>query len=220
MANITTILEETNKLLRAVEATSDTLSEKSITLFTELDDKISEAKLAIEDIINSNDLKNDVEELKTLIHDYIHRNDIEFMLIKNGKRIRYKSDTVDKKALDAGFDLFCPHNREEYELARLYLLSLGEAKSMGPLGVYKPTNRGNSVYKPFNSEGMGKDGWTVRDGWPTWWGSDLTNVSEPNGDYIANAYLGISYNNDGYIRWYNDANNVYSYTTYLCVKRK
>jgi len=220
MADITIILEETNRLLRAIESTNDTLSEKSTTLFKELEDKISEAKENIDSLISSNDLKADVDMLKKTLHDYIHRNDIEFMLIKNGKRIRYKDDVVDKKAIDEGFDLFCPHNREEFELARLYLLSLGETKSMGPLGIYKPTNRGNSKYKPLNSEGMGKDGWTVRDGWPTWWGSDRTNVSEPNGDYIANAYLGISYDNDGYIRWYNDANSVYSYTTYLCVKRK
>ena len=153
---------------------------------------------------------------------------IEFMLIKNGKQINFANDPIDDKALSKGFELFCPHNREEYEMARRYLLALGEPKSMGPLGIYyDDPNIPSSCctgcwhsYHALNSDDMGKLGWKVQDGSPTWWASDRTNVSEPNGDYTARAYLNITYDNNGYITWYNDAHSSYKYTTYLCVRRK
>ena len=145
-------------------------------------------------------------------------NKSKFYLVKNGKSIQNSKDQIDDKAIQNGYELFCPHSKAEYEEARKYLVSLGEAKSMGPLGVYA-TKAIHSQHHPLNSEHMGKDGWKVKDGSSTWWASDRTNVNEPNGDYSPYAYLNMEYDNNGYIKWYNDANNRYSYKTYLCVDR-
>ena len=155
-------------------------------------------------------------------------NIVDFYLVENGKALRYASDEIDSDLVAKGYELFCPHNHEEYEMAREFLLKLNKPKAMGPLGIYYPHN--SPSYPrwishswcsgiPLNSANMGKMGWKIKDGNRNWWASDLTNVTEPNGDYAANAYLGITYDNNGYIKWYNDANANYVYKTYLCVKR-
>ena len=145
---------------------------------------------------------------------------LEFMLIENGKKIRYANDPIDPRASSKGFELFCPHSKDEYEMARKYLISIGKPKAMGPLGIYKPSDGASSENKPLNSAFMGLDGWRVQDGSVTWWASDRTDVTEPNGDYTAYAYLGIQYDDNGYVTWWNDCNSNYVYSTYLCVRRK
>ncbi len=155
---------------------------------------------------------------------------LEFKLIKNGSSLRYVTDEIDPSLTEDGYELFCPHSKEEYEKARKYLLGIGEPSSMGPLGIYYSEDGPGGAYSwcsecwhsriPLSSNGLGSKGWKVKDGSLTWWASDRTNVTEPNGDYKANAYLGIWYDDEGYVRWWNDANDAYSYTTYLCVKRK
>jgi hypothetical protein len=153
---------------------------------------------------------------------------MDFKLIENGARIRYSFDPIDGEASQNGYILFCPHNKEEYELARKYLLSLGKPKAMGPLGIYYDGINipGRWCHKcwfsniPLNSNGLGRHGWKVVDGSPVWWASDRTDVTEPNGDYTRYAFLGIQYDNNGFVKWYNDAHSSYSYTTYLTVKRR
>ena len=155
-----------------------------------------------------------------------------FLLIENGKKLRYSTDEIEEKYKDEGYELFCPHSKEEYEQARQYLLSIGKPKSMGPLGIYYPHNgpgccRWDMRNYALNSDGLGKKGWKVKDGSPTWWAADTTRdpqfdrkpMGEPNGDYTANAYLGITYDNNGYVKHYNDGWNGYSYKTYLLIKR-
>jgi len=145
---------------------------------------------------------------------------LEFMLVKNGAIIRYSTDPIDTNASSLGYELFCPHSKEEYEAAKKYLLTINEPRSMGPLGIHKKTSRGdNCSYIPLNSDNMGNHGWVVQDGSETWWASDKTTIREPNGDYYANAYMAIWYDTAGDVYYYNDANNRYAYTTYLCVKR-
>ena len=98
---------------------------------------------------------------------------------------------------------------------------------MGPLGIYydgddipgRWCNRCWHSYHALNSNDMGRLGWKVKDGSPDWWASDRTNVSEPNGDYVKYAYLGISYDNEGNVSWWNDANAEYHYNEYVVVKR-
>lgn len=158
---------------------------------------------------------------------------LEFMLIENGSGIRFSYDPIDNRASLQGFELFCPHSKEEYEKARQYLLSIGKPKAMGPLGIYYPSNGpgccGWSMKNyALNSDGLGAHGWKVVDGSPTWWAAYTTTdstfgrkpMNEPNGDYRAYAYLGIFYNDNGYIEQYNDNGANYLYTTYLCVRRK
>jgi len=143
----------------------------------------------------------------------------EFKLVENGNTLRYYTDEISQDLLDDGWELFCPRSKDEFDKAKDYLNSIGKPGLMGPLGIYN-TRAVNSSYKPLNSDKMGKDGWRVKDGSPCWWASDLTNVSEPNGDYTAGAYLRIDYDEYGNVKWYNDGNSSYSYVNYLVVKRK
>jgi len=172
-----------------------------------------------------------LDELTDYIKEKVNEKDsniIDFKLIENGTPIRYSTDDIDTAASDLGYELFCPHNREEYEEARQYLISIGKPTSMGPLGIYYDgvlprggwSVRGWMSNIPLNSNNLGTKGWKVKDGSLTWWASDLTTVTEPNGDYTKNAYLGITYDANGYVKWYNDANDRYVYRTYLCVKRR
>ena len=163
-----------------------------------------------------------LEELKQ--HILPTSNIIDFKLVINGSKIRF---SYDQPTLEDGYMLFCPHNRYEYDLARRYLLALGKPTYMGPLGIYydgddipgRCCTRCWHSNIPLNSDGMGRLGWKVVDGSPTWWASDRTDVTEPNGDYTKYAYLGITYDNNGYVRWYNDAGSRYAYGNYLTVKR-
>jgi len=153
---------------------------------------------------------------------------LEFMLIENGKKINFANDPIDKRASSQGFELFCPHSKEEYEKARQYLLSIGKPTAMGPLGIYYPYNGQDFSNYALNSNELGSKGWKVQDGSLTWWAADTTSdstfdrkpMAEPNGNYTAKAYLGITYDDNGYIKHYDDDNSSYSYTTYLCVRRK
>lgn len=146
---------------------------------------------------------------------------IEFTLCEKGKMINYANDAIEYNFKKDGYELFCPHSKQEYELAKQYLLSIGKPESMGPLGIYSPVDDGTQVASkyPLNSEFMGKLKWKVQDGSQQWWASDLTTVTEPNGDYTKNAYLNIEYNDQGDVIHYNDGHASYKYTDYLCVKR-
>jgi len=163
-------------------------------------------------------IKKITEEL-TIVANTCEKDKISFMLIDDGEEIVKITDTVDIAALSAGYNLFCPHSREEYEKARLFLVGIGRPKSFGPLGIYKPTKKADSKYRQLNSVEMGADGWRVADGSLTWWGSDRTDIDEPKGSYTANSYLGIYYDDDGHVLSYTRANRTYKYTTYLCCKR-
>ena len=182
--------------------------------------------LTVKEAINAQLLQNmNLDQLKKYI---LPNTDIvDFMLIENGTKITFSYDPIDNRATDAGYQLFCPHSREEYELARKYLLALGKNGKMGPLGIFYDGDDipGNwcsgcwHAYHALNSDDMGKLGWKVVDGSPVWWASDRRDISEPNGDYTKYAFLGIWYDDNGYIKHYNDAHSSYSYTTYLTVKR-
>jgi len=144
---------------------------------------------------------------------------LAFKLVENGKTINYAWDTIDENLIKEGWELFCPHSKDEFEQAKSYLKSLGKIGKMGPLGIYNSQPTKNTINIPLNSDGMGKYGWKIQDGCPTWWASDLTNVTEPNGDYTPYAYLSIQYDENGDIKWYNDNDANYKYSDYLLVKR-
>ena len=227
MADIYTTLSDLNTRMAEMLTKYNNLSTDIDTI---VDNKVAE-KLATVNVASSNDsTKLDGKSLKEVKRDVLPEGTIEeFYLVVNGKKLRYNTDEIDQILIDDGFELFCPHSSDEYELARRYLVSINNPKSMGPLGIYYPadgpgsptiwTSNGWFSGIPLNSDGLGKKGWLVKDGSKLWWASDLTTVTEPNGDYAANAYLGITYSDDGHIQWYNDAGNRYSYVTYLCVKR-
>jgi len=149
-------------------------------------------------------------------------NEKDYALIIGGPKISSIRDEIPIEYILAGYTLFSPHSKEEYEEARDWLVSIGHPKKMGPLGIYKPTSGGSYScrYKALRSDSLGADcGWKVQDGSDTWWASDLTNVSEPNGDYTGGCYLRIDYDDDGNVVWWNDYNCNYGYTDYLLVKR-
>jgi len=147
-------------------------------------------------------------------------NDItEFKLVDNGKSLTYYTDEIDDDLKSQGWMLFCPRSKNEFNKARDYLKEIGRIGCVGPMGIYN-TKSVDSSNKPLNSDNMGKDGWRVKDGSPCWWASDITSVTEPNGDYDAGAYLHFTYDENGDIKLYNDNHHNYTYTTYLVVKRK
>ena len=150
---------------------------------------------------------------------------IEYLLIENGKTIKYATDSIDKKALDLDYVLFCPHSKEDYHNAMSWLRSNGHSYSdVGPLGIYYPLNGPGCCgwkmrYHALNSDDIGILGWKVVDGSDKWWASDRTNVSEPNGDYSAKGFLGrFSFDGSGNLTHWNDG-GAYSYSTYLCVPK-
>ncbi len=51
----------------------------------------------------------------------------------------------------------------------------------------------------------------------TWWISNRSDITEPNGDYVQNCWLGMLYDNIGKVSRYNDGHCNYSYETYLCM---
>jgi len=230
--NINTGYENLNnelkdKFSQAVKDLTDLINSKTLTS-DDVKEIINEVapNLVVKEALNAKLLEGlNIEQLKKVI---LPNDDIvDFRLVENGARIRYSYDPIGSSASKDGYELFCPHSREEYELARRYLLALGKPTAMGPLGIYYDGNDipGRCCTRcwhsniPLNSEGMGRKGWKVIDGSNTWWASDRTDVTEPNGDYEKYAYLGIWYNENGYVKWYNDCRNSYSYTTYLTVLR-
>ncbi len=119
-----------------------------------------------------------------------------------------------------GLKIFAPNTKQEYEVAREYLISIGKPKAFGPLGIYHPNPTQVKFpwtsNTPMNSANAGaKFGWKSTAG-DTWWISDKTNITEPNGDYTPNCWLSIQYNDSGNVIWYNDELCNNSYTTYLC----
>jgi len=245
-----TILELMDNINQTILDIQNSYNNLNTDLQTKLDNAIVELKKYIENTsLSKDDVKKIVADIaptltvkevqnntllngKTIdgIRNYIFPGyDIEaFKLIKNGQPIKYSHDPIDSKATDEGFILFCPHSKEEYEIARKYLLSLNSPKSMGPLGIYYDNDDipgkacSNCWFSnhALNSDDMGKLGWKVVDGSLVWWASDKRNVTEPNGDYKKFAFLGITYDNLGFVKWYNDMFDCYSYNTYLTVKRK
>jgi len=245
-----TILELMDNINQTLTDIQSSYSDLNNDLQTKLDNAITELKNYINDnSLSKDDVKGIVTDIaptltvkeaqnsillngKTIdeLRNYILPGyDIEaFKLIKNGQTIRYSYDSIDSAASNEGFILFCPHNKEEYELARRYLLGLESPTSMGPLGIYydgddipgRWCDRCWHANHALNSDDMGKLGWKVTDGSPVWWASDRRDVTEPNGDYKKYAFLGITYDNLGYVKWYNDAFDHYSYKTYLTVKRR
>jgi len=145
---------------------------------------------------------------------------LEFQYVENGKTISNSNDKIEEELIKDGFELFCPHSKEEYEKARKYLVNIKKPKGMGPLGIYQTRSgwRSTAPFEPLTSEGIGKYNWAVQDGSKTWWASDIETIGEPNGDGKRYGYLGIDYDDKGYIYHWNDARN-YKYSNYLCVKR-
>jgi len=176
-------------------------------------------------ILNETDEYNKIRQVVDDVRKQDYGDIEEFMYIKGGKGINYSYDTIDARAIDAGFELFCPHTKEEYDVARRYIISLGE-NCLGPLGIHHDSgidgqNWGKSLrYVPLNSTNMAVHGVKVVDGSADWWACDLTTVTEPNGDWTKYAYLNLKFDALGKITWYNDASARYSYSDYLCVKRK
>ncbi|PSQ41937.1 hypothetical protein BRD17_09860, partial [Halobacteriales archaeon SW_7_68_16] len=156
-----------------------------------------------------------------------------FLYVQNGQRTDEVSDS--NTCTERGLVLFAPRSPTEYDIGRDYVDTaysdafpdgIGKYYSgdrsdlggLGPLGIYTTDSRwdDDSTNLPLNSDGMGSDGWVSTAG-DAWWGSDRTDVTEPNGDYDDTHWLGIEYGDSGDIRWYNDARDQYAYTSYLCI---
>jgi hypothetical protein len=125
---------------------------------------------------------------------------------------------------EIGMTLFVPKTKTELMAGIRYLekekgFALpNNTMDLGPLGVYS-TKNGSSIYAvryPMNSSYSPtlSKGWTSIRG-SQWFLSDLTNVTEPNGDYSVNCWLGVWENTNG-VHWYNDENCNYGYSNYLC----
>ena len=226
MANLLDVITELNNNTASMIAKfNTTLNNLPTIVQKEVANSLPTQKVGAAD--NANTLGG--KSLAAIKTDILHEGDIsEFLLVENSKLLRYSTDDIDPDLISQGYELFCPHSEEEYEIARKYLVKLNKPKMMGPLGIYYPSNSPTYPHyqslgwcsgMPLNSGHMGKKGWKVKDGSRKWWASNRTNVTEPNGDYKANAYLGITYDAVGRVQWYNDAYDRYAYKNYLCVKR-
>lgn len=144
---------------------------------------------------------------------------LTFLLIKNGISTARITDNDSCKKL--GLKIFAPRTTADYENARKYLLSIKEPSSFGPLGVYNPKSgpAAAAVSIPMNSSysyGAAKLGWKSTAG-DNWWISNRNDITEPNGDYVKNCWLGIKYDDIGKVKHYNDSYCNHPYKTYLCM---
>jgi len=138
----------------------------------------------------------------------------------------------DNTCKQKGLTLFAPRSEAEYDVGRQYVNSTydvfphsrdknGENGGLGPLGIYHPSAAAwdnDSENMPLTHEGMGTDGWESTAG-SHWWGSERTDVTEPNGDYTSNHWLGYDYDDNGNVTWWNDLDDpdTYPYNQYLCI---
>ncbi|WP_196138804.1 Ig-like domain-containing protein [Aliikangiella sp. G2MR2-5] len=150
-----------------------------------------------------------------------------FLHFANGIPSTYMTDNDSCKAV--GLQIFAPRSKQDYELGKSYVRSIGQANKMGPLGVYNTVNSTQNnravaaenlpmnTYSPNNASEI-ENGWVSTAG-ANWWMSDASDVDEPNGDYTANSWLGsFAFDPNGYLTWYNDEDNgYYTYSSYLCM---
>ncbi|MBN2724691.1 MAG: hypothetical protein JXR95_11530 [Deltaproteobacteria bacterium] len=155
--------------------------------------------------------------------------------ITSGATTYKTSDTNSCNAI--GLELFTPTQRFHYSAGRDFALSQGISTSgdfMGPLGIYNPNN-GDDLGINQWCEGSNKcchkkmmgglDDDTVSDdvcGFTSlagneFWASDLTSISEPNGDYDANCWLNFDWDSSGNLNHWNDQDCDYGYSSYLCM---
>lgn len=153
---------------------------------------------------------------------------LTFFLVKNGMTTSKMTDDDSCKKL--GLKIFAPRNKTDYDKAKKYLLSIKEPTSFGPLGVYNPKSgpATAAVHIPMNSSSYYYNNGTLfhnnaaQLGWKStagdnWWISNKNNITEPNGDYVKNCWLGIQYDNFGEIKHYRDSYCDFSYQNYLCM---
>lgn len=148
-----------------------------------------------------------------------------FYYVSGGLRTYKNSDN--DSCQEKGLMLFAPTSKTHYEAGRDYVKSIG-GNTLGPLGIYHPTHYSSGYCsgcfasnKPMNSydnnNAYDKGFRSINGG--NFWASSRTNISEPNGDYYKNCWLGFSYDSNLNVGWYNDGNCGYSYTSYLCMSK-
>ncbi|MBU1240603.1 hypothetical protein KJ865_12905, partial [Myxococcota bacterium] len=137
----------------------------------------------------------------------------------------------------AGLMLFTPTSQAHYAMGRDYLLSIGGQTGgnfLGPLGIYNPSDGDDSGWDQWcehdsyccrkkmigggaaDTVSVGSCGFTSLAG-QSFWASEITTLTEPNGDYDANCWLGFRYNANGDVASWNDDDCTYSYSSYLCM---
>ncbi len=117
------------------------------------------------------------------------------------------ADNAERACNDYGLNLFIP--RSEQHLASAWDVANdtsagGEATEeyLWIMGIYPDWNGATCTNTAFNSDSANCD-WSARDG-RDFWVSDLTSISEPNGDNDVSASMIYKYDADGVVTSYND----------------
>ncbi len=117
------------------------------------------------------------------------------------------ADTAERECNERGLNLFIP--RTEQHLASAWVVANdtaagGEAsyEYLTIMGIYPDWNGATCSNKAFTSDSSDCD-WSARDG-RGFWVSELTTISEPNGDNDQNSSMTYSFDADGNVTWYND----------------
>ena len=148
-----------------------------------------------------------------------------FYAVKNGISTSKVSDNNTCKSL--GLMLFAPTSKQHYEAGRDFAKSQWMS-NLWPLWIYQPTHNSNNWYqhsfgsnKPMNSYSPNNvtTAWFKSINWWSFWASDRTNVTEPNGDYHKTCWLWFSYDSNLNVTWYNDRGCNYSYKQYVCMAK-
>jgi hypothetical protein len=140
--------------------------------------------------------------------------------------INHHRSTDHNTCKNYGLDIWIPRSQHHWQRAYSFwtIANSGVAKStfMQPMGITRPWNGcGSCTGTAMNRDAVNavNGGWRAHDGGNFWVRS--TPMSEPNGDYHANCYLGLW--NDGSLDAnmggisFNDGNcNYNSGTQYLC----
>lgn len=117
----------------------------------------------------------------------------------------------------------------------------GDNGGLGPMGLYYPetfigsesdfdSDESQFTHKNLHSthygdnsideDEYGEGGWrTISDKDRFWLSDGIVDDSEPNGDYVPESWLGFSWDNNGQIVNFNDHDDMYSYSSYLCTQK-
>ncbi len=117
------------------------------------------------------------------------------------------AENAERACNEYGLGLFIP--RTEQHLASAWAVSQsveagGEASSdyLYILAIYPDSNGATCKSQALTSDNA-SCGWSARDG-GDFWVTELTTITEPNGDNDTRASMNYSYDADGVVSWYND----------------
>jgi hypothetical protein len=165
------------------------------------------------------------------------QNNVAYTFHYTSSGISTSNRNADDSCKTMGLMLFTPINETHYGYARDYALAVGASTDgdfLGPLGIYNPDDGDDFGWNQWCEHddyccekrmagGGGNDtvsdndcGFTSIAG-NTFWASDNTGISEPNGDYDSNCWLNFVYNASGDVAAWNDDDCNYSYSDYMCM---